>query len=77
MTRAADDPLHAQGLKERADLALAAVLRTLLFVLSVLVAITAFSSTTLAGFAVLCGSLAFVLWLHILQRRGHSFFRFQ
>src|SRR5258706_6162751 len=70
-----EDLLYSGEMRARAELLLAAILRVLLALLPVLIAAALFvEQTTAREITVLCISLAFVLALHVLLRRGHFVF---
>jgi PAS domain S-box-containing protein len=67
-----DDLLYSGEMRARAYQTLGAILRVLLVVLPLLITASLFARTTLREIAFLSISLAFVLALHVLLRRGHA-----
>jgi PAS domain S-box-containing protein len=70
-----EDLLYSGEMRARAEQLLAAILRVLLVVLPLLIAAALFAvATTQREVAMLSGSFAFVLLLHVLLRRGYFVF---
>src|SRR6185503_10154997 len=70
-----EDLLYSGEMRARGALLLAAILRVLLVLLPVLIAAALLvEQTTAREITVLCISLAFVLGLHVLLRRGYFMF---